>query len=56
MIKLAAAFYEHPAIVALGPELSALISGFAVIWNGELHLTPLGQMYLEQRNDHDVHD
>lgn len=29
----------------LGPELSALLSGFAVILFGQLYATPAGEMY-----------
>lgn len=45
-------FYEAPAVVALGPIWSAVFAGFAVIgWDGEPHLTPLGEQYLAERDD-----
>jgi hypothetical protein len=41
-------FYESPHVVALGPEWSAVFAGFAVIVNGEFHMTPAGERYLER--------
>ena len=51
MLALATLIYEHPLIVALGPELSAYLAGFAVpSLTGEPHITPLGELYLEQHH------
>ena len=46
--------YEAPEIRDLGPVWSAVIAGFAIMWMGEPHLTPAGEMYLaslEGNND-----
>lgn len=41
------ATFEAPHIVALGPTVSAVLSGFAVVWMGKPYLTPAGQRYLD---------
>jgi hypothetical protein len=51
MLAIAAAIYEHPFTQSLGPELSALCAGFAVLVLGKLHLTPLGELYLQSKGD-----
>src|SRR4051812_42090789 len=46
-LAIMAEIYEAPAIAALGPVWSAVISGFAVLsWDGEAFITPAGEMYL----------
>lgn len=39
----------YEGLAFLGPQLSALWSGFAVMIWGELHLTPAGQAYLDAK-------
>ena len=44
-------FYESPAVQALGPHLSAISAGFAVVLFGTVYLTPAGQRYLDGKGD-----
>jgi hypothetical protein len=46
LFDLQAKTYE--ALAPLGPQLSALCSGFAVVVWGEMLLTPAGQTYLDK--------
>ncbi|MCA1379446.1 hypothetical protein I6F34_01250 [Bradyrhizobium sp. BRP05] len=52
MLALQAITYE--ALAFLGPELSALCAGFAVMIYGELYITPAGEAYLESLETADV--
>lgn len=45
MLALQAFTYE--ALAFLGPELSALCAGFAIMICGEMYVTPAGEAYLE---------
>jgi hypothetical protein len=46
MMQFQRATYEATAF--LGPHVSALLAGFAVMLFGEIYLTPAGARYLEQ--------
>lgn len=38
--------YTYETLAHLGPEASAVLVGFAVLWLGKLYLTPAGERYL----------
>lgn len=50
------AVYEAPATVALGPQLSALAAGYAVLIGTELFITPAGERYLQNVNSEESRD
>jgi hypothetical protein len=40
------ATFEHPAVVLMGPVLSAVTAGFAIVIMGKPYITPAGERYL----------
>ena len=47
--------FEAPATVALGPELAALASGFAILVGDRMFITPAGERYLQNVNSGESH-